>query len=370
MKLLFATSIKTWGGGEEWMLSAAQGLQTRGHQVHVVAPPRSALLERADQSGLATSSARFRADLDPPSFATVFGLCRRWRPNALVLNMDRVLRVGGVAARWAGVPVILPRRGSEFPLKDGALYRFLYRRIATGMIVNSEATARTLVRNIAWRPRGRLHVLLNGLDLDRFANPRPRDEVRGALGVPQDAPVAIVIGELTTRKNADLLIREVPGAVASGHDLHVLLVGEGAERDRWQTLAHALGVQDRVHLLGFRRDIPDLLGAADLLVHPSRMEGFGYAVAEGMAAGLPVVASNVSSLPELVRDGETGQLFPPGDHERLGQAMRRYLESPALAREHGQRGQARARAEFSLERRLGELEEILESEVAAATRSD
>ena len=90
--------------------------------------------------GRSAQEARFRADFDPTSFSAVHRLARTWRPHAMVLNMDRVLRVGGLAARWAGVPVVLPRRGSEFPLKDGWLYRYTYRRVATGMIVNSQAT--------------------------------------------------------------------------------------------------------------------------------------------------------------------------------------------------------------------------------------
>jgi glycosyltransferase involved in cell wall biosynthesis len=364
VRLLFATSIKTWGGGEEWMLSAARGLAERGHDVRLVARPGSAVIDSFGEAGLPVHEAAFASDADVGSFLAVHRLSRRHRIEAMILNMDRVLRVGGTAARWAGVSVVLPRRGSEFPLKDGPLYRFTYRRIATGMIVNSRATERTLTRDIAWRPAGTVHVLPNGVDLARFRNPRPRADVRREIGVPEDALLVLGIGELTERKNFGLVVSRLPGWVAAGHDVHVAVAGEGDRLAAWQRLSEEGGVAERVHWLGFRRDVPDLLGAADLLVHPARVEGFGYAVAEAMAAGLPVVAADASSLPELVDAGRTGLLFPPDDGEALDAAVLPYLESPERRKADGERGRARAEAEFSLERRGAELERILLAELA------
>jgi len=366
VRILFATSIRSWGGGEEWMLSAATGLTRRGHEISLAAPGDSAILERAREAALATLAVPFRADADLLSFGRIHGHCRRRGIEAMVLNMDRVLRVGGTAAKLAGVPVILPRRGSEFPLKDGALYRFTYRRVATGMIVNSRATAETLCRRIDWRPAGTVHVLPNGVDLARFAGARPRAETRSVLGIPEEAPVLIAVGELTDRKNHALLLAAAPGLAASFPDLRILIAGEGKEEPRLRAQAAASGLEEAVSFLGFRRDVPDLLAAADVLVHPARVEGFGYAVAEAMAAGLPVVATDASSLPELVDAGRTGVLFPPEDAGALAEAVAAYLADPELRARHGAAGREKAEREFSLERRLEELEEILTSARAAS----
>ncbi len=343
------------------MVSAAQGLAARGHDVELAAKPGSALRERAIEAGLATHGVGFRSDADVGSFLAIYRLCRRFRPDALILNMDRVLRVAGPAARMAGVPVVLPRRGSEFPLKNGVHYRFTYQRIATGMIVNSRATAETLVREIAWRPAGTVHIIPNGLDLARFDSPRARGEVRAELGVAPDTLLMVVLGELTSRKNASLLIERMPELLAAA-PMELALIGEGAERERWESLARTRGVEGRVRFLGFRRDVPDLLGAADLLVHPARVEGFGYAVAEAMAAGLPVVATDASSLPEIVVPGETGLLFPPEDGDALVEAILTYARDPERRSADGHRGRARAEREFSLARRLDDLELILREE--------
>jgi glycosyltransferase involved in cell wall biosynthesis len=370
MNVLFATSIKTWGGGEEWMLSQARGLAERGHAITLAARPGSAILVRAREVGIPLLPVAFRSDADLGSLLRVYRFCRRTRVDAICLNMDRVLRIAGVAAKLAGVRAILPRRGSEFPLKGGLLYRWTYQRVATGMIVNSRATAEALCRRIAWRPRGKLHVLLNGVQLSRFADPRPRRETRKSLDLSEDSLVVIVVGELTSRKNAALLLQAAPQLRRRFPTLRILLVGEGEEEERLRHQAAELAVASSVRFLGFRRDVPDLLAASDLLVHPARVEGFGYAVVEAMAAGLPVVATNASSLPEIVAPDVTGLLFPLDDREALERAVGVYLEDTERRARDGQAGRERARRRFSFERRLEELELILTQEVGAVARPE
>ncbi len=363
MRILFATSIKTWGGGEEWMLSAAHGLARRGHAVSLAARPDSAISKRAAHDGLPVVSIPFRHDFDLASMISVHSFCRSWRPDLLCLNMDRVLRVAGLPARLAGVGAVIPRRGSEFPLKDVILYRWTYQRIATAMLVNSRATERSLLRDVAWRPAGRIHVLPNGVDSSRFAALRPRLNVRRAIGVPEDAVLAASIGELTGRKNAIALVRAIGSLAHAGPAPHAIFAGDGPERPRILDEARALGIGDRIHVLGFRDDVPHLLGACDLLVHVARVEGFGYAVAEAMMAGLPVVAARVSSLPEIVDDGVTGLLVSPDDDAALARAIDLYARDPERRARDGAAGRRKAITHFELERRTDELESIFEEEI-------
>ncbi|MDP6802562.1 MAG: glycosyltransferase [Gemmatimonadota bacterium] len=363
MRILFATSIKTWGGGEEWMLSAVRELTRRGHTVGLAARPDSTILTRARSEGLPALPTAFRSDGDVASFLRILLACRRLRVEIVCLNMDRVLRVAGSAARLAGVPVVLPRRGSEFPLKPGPLYRFSYRRIATGMIVNSEATAAALCREISWTPAGRVHVLPNGVDLARFEAPVERNRIRETLGIPAEAPLMTIVGELTHRKDVATAIRALAELTEAAPDARLLLIGEGDTELELRQLATECRLADRVIFAGFRSDVPALLAASDLLLHPSRVEGFGYAVAEGMAAGLPVVATDASSIPEIVEDGSTGRLFPPGQSSALREAAEAYLLDPELRRRHGQAGRARVRRRFALQQRADELEGIFREEL-------
>jgi glycosyltransferase involved in cell wall biosynthesis len=125
-------------------------------------------------------------------------------------------------------------------------------------------------------------------------------------------------------------------------------------------LAAASGLAGRVHFLGQREDIPDLLAALDIFVLPSQREGVSLALLEAMAAGLPVIVSRVGGLPEVVTDGETGLLIPPQDPEALAAALARLLAEPDFARNLGEKARRHAEANYSLERLGREINEIYE----------
>jgi glycosyltransferase involved in cell wall biosynthesis len=175
--------------------------------------------------------------------------------------------------------------------------------------------------------------------------------------VPPRAPLIGMVGELTGRKNHLALVRQLPALREQWPELRVWIAGRGPEERTLREEAERLGVAEAVSLLGFRRDVPALLDAVDLLVHPALMEGFGYVLVEAMAAGKPVVAAAASNIPEVVSEGETGLLFPPGDGAALRAAVARVLGDATLARTLGEAGRERVRREFSLPRMLDELED-------------
>jgi glycosyltransferase involved in cell wall biosynthesis len=161
--------------------------------------------------------------------------------------------------------------------------------------------------------------------------------------VPRDAHVLLATSRLTAQKGIDTAIRALPSI---DRDAVLVVLGEGPERDALERLAAELGVSSRVFLLGRVPDVSAWLRRASVFVHPARWEGFGLGVLEAMHAGLPVVASGVSSLPELVVDGETGYLVAADDPQALAEAVGRALDDPTL----GRGGQVRARELFSVGR--------------------
>jgi glycosyltransferase involved in cell wall biosynthesis len=163
-----------------------------------------------------------------------------------------------------------------------------------------------------------------------------------ALG---DGPVLACVARLEPQKGVDVAVRALHMATAGPDRPTLIVLGEGPEQPRLEALARELDV--RLVLPGRLPDVAAVLRRADLLVHPARWEGFGLAVLEAMLCSLPVVATNVSSLPELVVDGETGFLVPPDDVEALAAAIPRALAGRA---DLGRRGYERARSEFSVER--------------------
>lgn len=361
MNLLFASSIATWGGGENWMLSALEGMAGRGHAVHLAARPGSELILRAGQRGIPCVEMDYRGDFDPRTFRRFFQTCRERRIDVLCTNMQRVLRIAGPAARLAGVRAVVPRVGSQSPLGSKISHRWAWRHVAAGIIANSGATAATLYESAPWLPAGHVRVIYNGLHLDRYAaTAERRAEARRRLATAPDAPVIGMVGELTTRKNHILVLRRLPELVKRFADLRLWIIGEGDQREALAAEAARLGVSKHLVLAGFRDDVPDLVCGMDLLAHPALMEGFGYVLVEAMAAGLPVVSANTSNLPEIVDEGETGYLLSPEDEAGWTESLERLLADPDLAARLGSRGAERARERFGFERMLDELEAYFE----------
>ena len=215
--------------------------------------------------------------------------------------------------------------------------RLLARR-ARRIVAISHALKRFQVGRVGL-PADKVEVIHYGMD-----EPPPAwgENPELALG---DGPVLACVARLEAQKGVDVALHALHRCRPVQPEPTLVVLGEGPERPRLEGLARELGV--RLLLPGRVPDVGAVLRRADLLVHPARWEGFGLAVLEAMLCSLPVVTTNVSSLPELVVDGETGFLVPPDDAEALAHAVDRVLEDP---RDLGARGYERARSEFSVER--------------------
>jgi glycosyltransferase involved in cell wall biosynthesis len=203
---------------------------------------------------------------------------------------------------------------------------------------NSEGTAKEFVR---WLPKmqPRTCVIPNGVPVDKFAHATPSDELRQRLG---GKPAVIFVARFESAKDHPTLLKAVSGL----QDVQLVLVGDGPLRPKMEALAQELNLSARVHFMGRRSDVPSLLKACNVYVHSSNWEGFGIAAVEAMAAGLPVIASDVSGLAEVVRGA--GICFPPGDWARLALEIRALLDSPARRAELIKSGQMRAQ-EYSID---------------------
>ena len=199
----------------------------------------------------------------------------------------------------------------------------------------SREIAAELVEELDW-PAEKVEVLYNAVDVERTAV-APPPGLREQLGGSGTRPLVLTPARLNAQKGHDTLL----GAVAEVPEALFLLAGDGPERERLEALASELGVGDRVRFLGRREDIPQLLAACDVFALPSLYEGSSLAVLEAMAAGIPIVSSAIGGTDELIDDGRSGMLVPPGDAAALAVALRRVLGGPAAAR--GLRG-AGARA--------------------------
>ncbi|HXG41034.1 MAG TPA: glycosyltransferase, partial [Candidatus Limnocylindrales bacterium] len=292
------------------------------------------------------------------------GLARRHRAAVvqthLLVSLDFVVLTlrsepGVRAVLWTVHNARLELRPDQLPGHHWLLgpkrlaYRLLYGlggRLGAVFVAVSDDVGRAVRRTIR-PPRRSVVVIPNGVDVERYGNPVDRAAVRRGLGLPGDARLAVVVAKLLEQKGHAVLLAALPSVVARYPDLHVLLCGEGPLREALRETIERTGLDGRVHLLGNRDDVADLLAAADLFVLPSLWEGLPVALLEAMASRLPVVATDVSGSRQVVVPGETGLLVPPGDPDRLGAAIVELLEAPERARAFGEAARRRVEDHFS-----------------------
>ncbi|HEX9127443.1 MAG TPA: glycosyltransferase [Methylomirabilota bacterium] len=267
---------------------------------------------------------------------------------------------GRLAARRAGVPAIHTFHGihyAGYPAGLDRLYLALERRLARmteAVVYVSQSEARdAAVLGLA--PRGRTHVIVNGIDVRRIAlAATPRPAARKALGLEPDALVVGTVARFDPVKALDVLLRGFAVLAAIQPTARLVLIGDGPEARRLRALAGSLGIDARVRFAGVVADASRLLPALDLYASASRREGLPLALLEAMACGLPVAATRVSGHVDVVEDGVTGVLVPPNDPAALGRVMDALVANPARREVMGQAGRRRAEECFAASRMAAE----------------
>lgn len=262
------------------------------------------------------------------------------------------------------VAVIDSEHSYMTPLASPALEpvrRFAARR-ADCIVAVSEAQAQWLRAYLGGPPR-RIEVVPNALDPADFESVSEGEKVRAEFGIPSDAPLILCVARLVKGKGHDVLLSAVEGL-----DVHLLLVGDGPERGTLEKTAQCPSLAGRVHFAGTRPDTRPFLSAASVACLASRSESQGIVLVEAMAAGLPVVASRVGGIPEVVEEGVTGHLVPPDDSVALAHALLEAMGDPAWRRRAGEAGRERVKRMFSIQDRARKIENLIVTLVQDARR--
>ncbi len=239
----------------------------------------------------------------------------------------------------AGAPLLVVEQRAT-PMSDvktpAALAPFLpglfrrSRRGAARVVAVSEENRKTL-ETIYGLPASNIEVVYNGVDLARFEGPVAGD-LRAELGLRSEQPVVLCVARLLSNKGHRDLVAAAPEILRRHPDVHFVFAGDGDQRTALEGQIVSLGLMGRFSLLGFRADVAALMRASDLFVLPSLAEGFALSLIEALAAGLPVVATQVGSAPEVIEDGVNGYLVPPEDAPALARAVVRALGRDNAAR--------------------------------------
>ena len=274
--------------------------------------------------------------------------------------------IAALAARRGRRPLVVHCHGSDIhtaPERGAAVaasIRYAVRR-ADQLIAVSRPIQSTL-RTRYGVGEERVHLIPCGVDTGRF-HPGDRERARRGLGLPSAGTRLIYVGDLIPDKGVLLLLEASAELLRTGADLHITLVGAGPLSETLRDRAAQLGIADRFVLLGPQPNerIPELLRASDALVLPSASEGSPVSIIEALAAGLPVLATRVGGIPDLVADGREGFLVPPGDARALAEALRRFLALDAGGREALRRAVLARRGRFDIDAQAAQVRGIIEA---------
>jgi len=364
MNVLFLNSSRTWGGGEVSLTQIVESLISRGHSVTVACRLGSSLHDRMKESAVNLVPIRFGGDFDPFTIVRLARLIGAAKIDVVCVHTEKELRIGGIASLLGGVPLIVSRE-VDFPVKDTYLNRLFYGRVASVIIANSYATKNTLLISAPWLPAEKIHVVWKGVDARLFRLPASGC-LREEFHIGEEDSLIGFVGRLDEQKGLLTLLEAMAILVERHRHAKLVLAGDGNLRAAVQEFLKKNHLDRHAYLAGFRENIPEFLRGIDFLVMPSNWEGFGYAAVEAMAAGKAVVASHVSSLPEIVEDHRTGLLVPPRSPEKLADAMVTLVDNPQLRRSMGTAGARKAENVFSLSTMAANVESLL---LAAASRS-
>ncbi len=339
------TGRHLYGGGQQvlWLLD---GLNR--HDIHnvLICAEDSALADAADDLGIEVMSVSCRGDLDLRFARRLQTLLADRQPDLVHCHSRRGAdTLGGRAARRAGIPAVVSRRVDNREPGWLARWRFKpYRKI----IAISETIAGVL--RDAGINAERLQVIRSAVDASYYAEPPDADAFRRDFNLTAGQPVLFCVAQFIERKGHRYLLEAAAELKPQFPEMRVILFGRGPLEAELRALVSKLDLDGVVQIAGFREDLDDYLGCADLLVHPALEEGLGVAALKAAAAGVPVVAFAAGGLREAVVHDETGLLVPPRDINSLARGITALLDDAPRRRQLGANGRTRMQTEFTVAR--------------------
>lgn len=345
MKVVHVEGGRHLYGGALQVLFLLEGLAREGVDNLLVCPPGSDVAARARGLGIGVREVPLAGDHDLIFIARLARILRTERADLVHLHSRRGVDVlGGIAARLAGIPGVLSRRvdNPEPRLAAAVKYR-LYDRVIT----ISEGIRRVLLA--AGVPARKVICVPSAVDTERYRPGRgDRGAFRAEFGLAEGERTVAMIAQFIPRKGHRTLIDAMPAVLREHPRTRFLLFGRGPEEQRIRSLVAERSLNERVTFAGFRDDLEHVLPCIDLVVHPAYMEGLGVSLLQAAACGVPIVASAVGGIPEVVRDGENGLLVRSGDAVALAGAIARLLADAGLRNRNGAAGRHLVESEFSV----------------------
>ena len=352
VKVMFLITGLAYGGAETQLVNLATKLKCRGWDVRVVSMlPPQAFVEELKNAHIPLATLNMRRGVaDARAVFRLLKILREWEPDILHSHMVHANLLARVVRIFCKIPALISTAHS---IDEGGSWREVAYRLTDPLADLTTNVSRAAVERyicVGVAPKNKIRFMPNGIDTAKFKpNKAAGKRLRNELGV-DNYFVWLAVGRFEEAKDYPNMLRAFSMIVSKKSDVVLLLVGQGSLLEEVKKLASELKLEDKVRFLGVRRDVPDLMNAADAFVLSSRWEGFGLVLAEAMSCQLPVVATDSGGPREILNGGKLGHLVPPGDSEALAAAMMKMMSLPEAERQAmGRAGRAYIEANYSLE---------------------
>jgi glycosyltransferase involved in cell wall biosynthesis len=341
----------TFGGAEVLLRGLAAGLMLNDYCVRVCYSTPGPIAEEIRSMDIPVTRLPHLARVDPILLWRIFLEIRRHKPDIVHTHLFKSDFHGRLAARLAGVPVVISTvHNCHNWVKNpvlGVTYG-LTARLADRIIAVSDEVQNHVVRYAHLDP-AKVTIIPNAIPIEQFKSANGRGTaVRKELGIPMGVPVIGIVARLAVSKDHETFLRAAALVLQSIPNTLFLVVGDGPLRASLETMASVLGISHATIFCGIRKDIPAVYDAMDILVFSSLWEGLPVALLEGMAARLPVVATSVGGIPGVIKPDVSGLLVPSSNAEPLAQACIKLIKNPHLREKMGLAGQSHVQAHYSM----------------------
>jgi len=345
MRILHTESSLGWGGQENRILNEMIGLRALGHDMAVVSQPGARIIDRAHEAGFPTYAVRMRTAVDIAAVLRLRAMMKEFRADIVNCHSGRDTQLAGMAARSLGRqrPRIVRTRHLALPITS----RFTYAILPDHVVTVSRFVAAYLAS--AGVPADMITTVATGVDFSRYQASPDGSSLRTELGLAADVPLIGTVAILRRKKGHLDLLAAIPAVLQRHPNAHFVFAGDGPIEQLVRAGIASAGLADRVHMLGLRRDVVNVLQALDLFVLPTHQEALGTAFIEAAAMGVAAIGTRVDGVPEVLADGESGLLVPPHDSPALAAAINTLLDDPARRKAMGTAASQRIRRIYSRE---------------------
>ncbi len=355
LTIVFMNSIgkDVWRGGEKWMVNAAVGLHERGHNVFCVGKIGAVWLSKASNRGLKTIEMNIHSDFDPFVISKLWLLFKKINVSVLCCNFEKDVRLGGIAARFAGVKLIYIRKGLSL-IYEKWRYRLAYKYI-TDRIITPANFIKKQFAQLKWLDQDRIDVVHNGVEIPDTSQFDANKVLRISDSIKR--PVIFGAGSLFLQKGFEYLIEAVHLLNKNNVFPHLVIAGAG-DPDSYRSLALKYNVEKYVHFVGHRNDISELMYSADCFVLSSIDEGLPNVVLEAMSVGTAVVASDAGGTNEIITDGVNGYVVPIKNSQALADKIEILLRNSDLRCLIAHKGRETVASKFTIEHNADSIESL------------